>query len=144
MRLGLHEIIEMAGKQVRKQQKIDVLRRYDSPALRQLLKMALDPTIKWLLPEGKPPYTPCPYMDQESRFYSEMRRMYLFLEGGNVNLTPLKRETLFIGILESLAPKDAELLLSAKEKKLPRGINVQLVMEAFPGLIDGQESQEIS
>ena len=49
-------------------------------------------------------------------------------------MTPLKRETLFIGLLESIDPEDAKVLLAAKDKKL-KGITAAIVNEAFPGLI---------
>ncbi|NDB83826.1 MAG: hypothetical protein EB127_14045, partial [Alphaproteobacteria bacterium] len=59
-----------------------------------------------------------------------------FLEGGNNDLTKLKREQLFIGLLESLDKEDAKLLCAVKDKKLPyKGITQQVVKDAFPGLI---------
>jgi hypothetical protein len=67
--------------------------------------------------------------------YSEVRRLYLFLEGGNTNLTQLKRESMFIDLLQSIAPEDAELLIAIKEKKLPfDGLTAETVLKAFPGL----------
>src|SRR6056300_2079163 len=39
-----------------KPKKIEVLRQYDKPALRQILKGCFDPKIEWELPEGIPPY----------------------------------------------------------------------------------------
>jgi hypothetical protein len=66
--------------------------------------------------------------------------MYLFLEGGNDNLTPLRREQLFISFIESIDKEDAKLMLAAKDKKIPyKGINVKLVNTAFPGLISQEK-----
>jgi len=139
MRIGIAELLEKVSKVEKKEEKIELLRKNDSSAIRTVLKYALDPTIKWALPSGEPPYKVCPYLDQENMLYSEARRLYLFIEGGNTNLNKLKREALFIGLLESLAPADAKLLCSAKDKKLPyKGINVKLVNEAYPGLIHEQ------
>jgi len=136
MRLGIAEVLKMVSEQKTKEEKINVFRKNDSSALRTVLKYALDPVIKWALPPGEPPYKPAPYLDQQSMLYSEARRLYLFIEGGNPALTPLKRETLFIGLLESIDPEDAKVLLSAKDKKLPvKGITAAIVNEAFPGLI---------
>ena len=136
MRLGIAEVLKMVSEQKTKEEKINVFRKNDSSALRTVLKYALDPAVKWALPPGAPPYKPAPYLDQQSMLYSEARRLYLFIEGGNSNLTPLKRETLFIGLLESIDPEDAKVLLSAKDKKLPvKGITAAIVNEAFPGLI---------
>jgi hypothetical protein len=136
MRLGIAEVLKLASEQKTKEEKINVFRKNDSSALRTVLKYALDPAIKWALPPGAPPYKPTSYLDQQAMLYSEARRLYLFVEGGNPALTPLKRETLFIGLLESIDPEDAKLLLSAKDKKLPvKGITAAIVNEAFPGLI---------
>lgn len=136
MRLGIAEVLKRTSEQKTKEEKIMTLRKNDSSALRTILKYALDPAIKWALPEGDPPYKPAPYLDQQSMLYQEARRLYLFVEGGNPNLTPMKRETLFIGLIESIDAEDAKVLLAAKEKKLPyKGITVNIVNEAFPGLI---------
>lgn len=136
MRLGIAEVLKLASEQKTKEEKINVFRKNDSSALRTVLKYALDPAVKWALPPGAPPYKPAPYLDQQSMLYSEARRLYLFIEGGNPSLTPLKRETLFIGLIESIDPEDAKLLLAAKDKKLPvKGITAAIINEAFPGLI---------
>jgi hypothetical protein len=137
MKLGVSEILEKVSKLKKKEERIEELRKHgDNRAMLQILQYALDPRIKWLLPEGTPPYKKNEYLDQESNLYSEVRRLYLFVEGGNPNLTPLKREMLFIGLLEMLAPADAALLCAAKDKKLPyKTITKEIVNEAFPGLL---------
>jgi hypothetical protein len=136
MRLGIAEVLKLASEQKTKEEKINIFRKNDSSALRTVLKYALDPAVKWALPPGAPPYKPAPYLDQQSMLYHEARRLYLFIEGGNPNLTPLKRESLFIGLIESIDPEDAKVLLAAKDKKLPvKGITSTIVNEAFPGLI---------
>jgi hypothetical protein len=59
------------------------------------------------------------------------------VEGGNPNLKQIRREFLFIQLLETLSPKEAQLMASVKDKKLPfKGISEKLVQEAFPGLIN--------
>ncbi len=136
MRLGIAEVLKLASEQKTNEEKINVFRKNDSSALRTVLKYALDPAVKWALPPGAPPYKPAPYLDQQSMLYSEARRLYLFIEGGNPNLNPLKRESLFIGLIESIDPEDAKVILAAKDKKLPvKGITAAIVNEAFPGLI---------
>jgi hypothetical protein len=139
MRLGIAEILEKVSIEPKRELKIEMLRKHDSSAMRTVLKYALDPEVKWALPEGTPPYKPCDYLDQENMLYSEARRLYLFIEGGNPNLNTLKRETLFIQLLESVAPADAKLICAAKEKKLPyKGLTIKLINEAYPGLINEQ------
>lgn len=136
MRLAISTILEETSKLTSKQDKIEFLRKNYTPVLTQVIRAALDPGIKWVLPEGKAPYKPSPYPGQEGALYSEARRLYLFIEGGNPNLTSQRREYLFIQMLEVLMPGDAELIMAAKDKKMPyKGITIKLVNEAFPGLI---------
>ena len=136
MRLGISEILKKVSESKTKEEKLEILRKNDSSAIRTVLKYALDPAIVWALPEGEPPYKPCQFLDQQSMLYHEARRLYLFIEGGNPNLTAMKRETLFINLIESIDPNDAKVILAAKEKKLPyKGITTNLINEAYPGLI---------
>ena len=65
------------------------------------------------------------------------------MEGGNPNLKPLRREFLFIQLLESIDSEDAKLLLSVKDKKLPfKGITEKIVRQAFPDLLPQEENNE--
>ena len=104
--------------------------------LKLLLKFVYDPSIKFALPPGEPPFKKSDALDQENMLYNEMRRFYLFLEGGNPDLSNLRRETLFIQLLESIDPDDAKLMCAVKDKKMPyKGITEKLVREAFPQLL---------
>jgi len=137
MKLSISEILKKASQGVTDQDRANVLRAHDTVSLRQVLWTALDPRVKWLLPEGDPPYRPCDLVDQHHRLFTEARKFYLFLEGGNPNLKQLRREALFIELLESLDPEDAKLILAAKDKTIPYpGITIEVVNLAFPGLID--------
>lgn len=144
MRLSISEILELAAKAKDRNERIEILRKHDSSALRTVLKYALDPAIKFMLPDGEPPYKPCQYVGQETMLYQEARKLYLFIEGGNPNLNPIRRETIFIQMLEAVDPKDAKTLIGMKDKKLPfKNINMNLVNDAFPGMFvieraDGQ------
>jgi hypothetical protein len=139
-KLGISEILKIVSEQKTTDEKVRKLQELNTPVLQQILKVALDPTVKWKLPEGQPPYSPSPYDDTQAMLYQEARRMYLFLEGGNDNLTPLRREQLFISFIESIDKEDAKLMLAAKDKKIPyKGINVKLVNTAFPGLISQEK-----
>jgi len=133
----ISEIIKEASELRTRQEKIDFLRQYDSSALRIVLQYALDSNIKFLLPEGEPPYKPNEYDESRYWLYSEARKLYLFVEGGNDNLKPNRREMLFVSFLESIDPEDAKLILSVKDKKLPvKGITPKLVNEAFGDLVN--------
>jgi len=94
----------------------------------------------FILPEGAPPYKPCEFLDQEGRLYTEARKLYLFIEGGNPNLNKVKREMLFIQLIESLDQRDAELLIAIKDKMLPyKNITEKIVRAAFPDLLPVRE-----
>ena len=58
------------------------------------------------------------------------------IEGPYPNLKQVKREQMFIELLENVAPADAKMLCAIKDKKLPfKGITEDMVREAFPGLL---------
>lgn len=121
-------------------ERIEHLQKNQHPVMLMLLKYAYDPGIVFILPEGAPPYKPCDFLDQEGRLYTEARKLYLFIEGGNPNLNKVKREMLFIQLIESLDKRDAELLISIKDKKLPyKGITEKIVRAAFPDLLPVKE-----
>lgn len=138
MKKSIAEILEEVAALKKKEDKITKLRENaNNMVMLKVLQWTYDQRIKWLLPEGDVPYNPTKYLDQEGNLYNEARRLYLFVEGGNPNLKQVRREFLFIQLLESLSPKEAQLLASVKDKKLPyKGITEKLVSEAFPGLIN--------
>lgn len=128
-------ILEFTSKLPNEEEQIKCLQANDNSAIRTVLKFCFDPNIKWLLPEGDAPYKPCEYPNMDNMLYSEARRLYLFVEGGNPNLTTLKRESMFVELLQSITPEDAKLLVSIKDKKLPyKGLTSKTVLKAFPGL----------
>ena len=136
MKMSVYQILKKADELESLQERKAFLLQNDSPAIHTILKCVYDPNIKFLLPKGKAPYKPTEFDRQEGRLYSEMRKMYLFIEGGNPNLTQIKREQIFIDLLESIDRQDAELLVAVKDKKLPfKNITRNLVEKTYPGLI---------
>lgn len=136
---AVHKILEFVEAQSTKAKKIEALRVHaPNKVLLQLLKYTFDPNIKFDLPEGNPPYKELDANIDESGtgLYKEARRLYIFVEGGSPNLQKIRRETLFIQLLESIHPKDAKVVLGVKDKKLPyKGITKKLIEEAFPALL---------
>jgi len=136
MRIGVAEFLEKVSKLKKKEEKIAALKANDSFVLRTILQGAFDPRIKWLLPEGEPPYKPNDLVDQENVLIKDARKLAYFVEGPYPGLKQVKREAMFIEMLETVAPADAKMLCAIKEKKLPwKGITVDIVNEAFPGFI---------
>ena len=119
-----------------KPRKLKVLKDNDSVALRQVLKGAFDPKIKWLLPAGDVPYeaNTAPIGTEHTVLTQEAKRLYLFTEGGDRTLSNTKRETLFIQMLEGLSAEEAKFLVSVVNKKVNndyKGFTANLVKEAF-------------
>lgn len=132
MKLSISEILEQASQKTTREDKINFLRTHDNQALRQILAYCFDPSVKWVLPEGRPPFKYSQAVEGHGMLYSQCRKLYLFIEGGNPHLHRLKREQLFIGLLESLDPKDADLVIAIKDKIMPYdGITPELVNEAL-------------
>ena len=132
----VHEIFTKINNAKDKPQKIAVLKQFDNQAMRQLLKAAFDPKIKFDLPEGNPPYikNEAPAGTEHTSLASEARKLYHFVVGGNNQITKLKKETMFIQMLEGLHQDDAEVLMAIKNKSLNnayKGLTANLVKETF-------------
>ena len=119
-----------------KNKKIEVLRKYKSNALKMVLKSSFDPKIVWRIPEGDVPFVKndAPEGTEHTRLEQEAGKLFHFIKGGNDKLPQLKCETMFIQMLEGLQENEAEVLISAKDKKLHqryKGLSKQVVQEAF-------------
>ena len=115
-----------------------VLLENESNPLKEILKYAFHPDIKFDLPPGKPPYKTIGSPDEynPTYLYPNIRKFYLYIEGGHAGLTQLRREQLFIQMLESLHPKEADLVIQIKDKKLNyRGLTYKLVKTTFPEIL---------
>jgi len=131
------EVIEEAKKAKAKKDKIEDLKKNDTPALRDVLRGTFDKSIIWDLPGGKPPYTASEEHNAPSNLLRKNIQFKYFVKGSPYLVTmPIKRETMFIGLLESIHPQDAELVVSMINKKpIGGGITAKLVNETFPNLL---------
>lgn len=135
MKKSIYNILKECAEPKSKKDRVLLLQKNCTPVILNILKYAFDPNIKFDLPEGAPPYKPCEYLDQEGRLYTEARKLYLFVEGGNPHLTKVKREMLFIQFIEGIDKNDAELIIAVKDKKLPfKTLTRDIVKEAFPSI----------
>jgi len=137
MRLEIHEVVEKLAKARSKKAKVEILRENDSGALRDLCRGVFDDRIVWLLPTGKPPpYTPAPENSYPASFLKKCINLAYFAKGGKGdNLPPVRREKMFIELLEAIHPKDAELVIKMINKEVPKGLTRSSVEEAFPNLL---------
>jgi len=139
MKLLVPEIFEKASKLKTKPERINFLRKNARPAVKDMIRVQFDSSIVSLLPEGKPPYEPddAPIGYAPSSLDKKFKMFKYFFKGeaGNA-MKPVKRETMFIQLLESVHFSEAEMVVLAKDKNLKyTGITKKLCQEAFPGLI---------
>ena len=136
-RLLLSEILRKVSNAKTKAEKIKLLRTNNSAALRSLLIWNYDDSIESMIPEGEVPYTPndAPVGTDHTRLEHEYRGFYRFCRGGDNRLKPVKRESMFIQLLEGLAAEEAELLCLVKDGKMTdkyKRITKAVISEAFP------------
>ena len=132
----ISEIFTKINNAKDKPKKIEVLRQYDTPGMRMILKGAFDPKIEWELPEGTPPYieNEAPAGTEHTYLEVEARRLYNFAKGGNNTINKIRKETLFIQMLEGLHASEAKVLIDVKNKSLNKtykGLTSDMVKEAF-------------
>lgn len=141
MSLYVHEVLEKVVAAKAKKDKIEVLQKYNSLALRNILRGSFDDSLEFILPEGKPPYKEddAPEGYTRSTLQHMSKQFAYFIKGGpGESLPSFKRERMFIEILEGVHPKEASIVIAMKDKslnKIYKGITKSLVESAFPGLI---------
>lgn len=137
MRLEVFEVFEKFEKAKTKKEKIDILKANETWALKDIIKGSMDPSITWLLPKGEVPYTPCPPQSVPSTLLRQNKNFRYVVKGGAGEKMPaFKREKIFLGILESIHPKDAELVCKMINKEKPsKSLTKAIVEEAFPKLL---------
>ena len=130
------EILTKVAKLKTKKDKVEYLQKYNTDALRMVIKASFDPKIEWALPEGDVPYraNEAPEGTEHTVLSQEARTLFNFIKGGNGQLTQNKRETMFVQMLEGLHADEAKLIVAAKDKKLHqvyKGLSANVVKEAF-------------
>lgn len=139
-RYGVSEMLKMVNNLKEYQDRLQSLSTCSNIIpLVGILKYMFDPNIKFNLPTGAPPYKLNEQLDQQGSLFNEFRRLYLFIDGAGPELKSLKREMLFVQLLESLDQEDAKLVIAMKDKQSPySNITYELVYNAFPGLLPEQ------
>ena len=164
-----YEVLNAASKMRSNAKKIEVLQRYGDPSLKAVFIWNFDETIETLLPEGEVPYgsniedetqsgslsgkiddavgkmsemgsASLGSQDQgQTSIRKEFQKFYNFLKGGNPGMSSLRRESMFINILQGLHPLEAEILILVKDGRLEEKYKItkDVVSEAFPDITWG-------
>lgn len=164
------EVLELASKQRTNAKKVEVLKTYEHDSLKAVFIWNFDETVVSLLPVGEVPYANADEQsvysgtlsenlsreavggesatgqDLDGRGKTSLRReyqnLYHYVKGGNNTLTTIRREMMFINLLQGLHPKEAEVLILTKDKLLANKYKITLdnVKEAYPDIQWGGRS----
>ena len=148
---NVRETFEEIAKAKTREEKREVLKQRENFATKALLQLNYHPEVKWLLPPGSPPYTPATQGDMTSNsLHYEVKKLDYYTDPSPHSLDELpmlRRESMFVGLLERLDPQDAILLIAIKDKKLSyKGLTYKLVKDTWPDLLPDveEEKQEIA
>ena len=134
----LSEVLTKVSKQRTKAKKIQVLKENESLHLKSVLIWNFDDSVVSVLPEGPVPYdkNEAPAGTEHTYLAHEHKLLYNFIKGGNDFLKPVKREQLFLQLLEGLHEDEAEVICLMKDKKLTDKYKITkaVVTEAFPDI----------
>jgi len=131
------EILENASKFENRNQKISYLREYISHPLREVLKLVFDDRCVFSF-DDMPPFkkSEIPTGLGMNTLFNEAKRLYIFTDPEVNKMGPMRTEQNLIGLLESVDPMEADLIVKILTNKFDYdGIDKQLVQDAFPGLI---------
>ena len=140
----LSEVLSLVSKQKTKAKKIQTLKQYESLHLKSVLIWNFDESVQSMLPDGEVPFNKneAPAGTEHLHLAYEWIKLYNFVKGGNDALRPMKREQLFMQLLEGLHPDEAEIICLVKDKNLKKKYKLTraMVEEAFPDIQWGNRS----
>lgn len=158
------EVLNLVLKQKTNEKKIEVLKRYEDPSLKAIFIWNFDESVVSLLPEGDVPFFGDNVLKistiterigdavssmkggssdslgaidgKHSTIRREYKKFYNFIKGGNDSLNSIRRETIFINLLEGVHPLEAEILCLVKDKKLQTKYKItkEIVSQAYPDI----------
>lgn len=166
------EVLQLASKQRTNAKKVEILRKYEDPSLKAIFIWNFDETVISMLPPGEVPYASVGEQNSfsgtisgkigdavtkmeemgsnslgandqgRSSIRKEFKMFYNFIKGGNDGLSSLRRETMFINILQGLHPLEAEIVCLCKDKQLQTKYKItkEIVSEAYPDIRWGGRS----
>jgi len=166
------EVFNIVQKQRSNAKKVEALKKFEHPCLKSLFIWNFDESIISVLPEGDVPYSALNEQDSfsgtlsekisdavdkmeeldtsslgsqdqgRSSIRKEYQKFYNFVKGGNDGLSSIRRETMFINILQGLHPLEAEIVCLVKDKKLDTKYKItkEVISQAYPDIKWGGRS----
>ena len=164
------EVLDLVCKQKTNPKRIEAFKYYEDNSIKSILIWNFDDSVLSMLPEGEVPYgdgerqqifsgtlsdniareaaggESATGQDLDGRNKTSLRKewvnLYNFVQGGNPNINAMRREVMFINILQGLHPKEAELLVKVKDKKLTElyDISLENIKAAYPDIEWGNRS----
>ena len=146
-RLSIPEVLESLENKS-SEEKVKILKENDSKALRDILALNFRDDVIFNLPKERPSelkLEETPIGLSTNTLYQQSRKLKIFIKGsGYDHLPQLKRENLFLQILESIHSSEAELLLQlCVDRKLKTSLTLEEVNKAFPGLVPVKEVEKV-
>ena len=137
----LYEIFDEFEKCSNKKQRMEVIGGNLSQTLVDVFKYTFHPDYKWMIKEipdnYRVPNDILPGITYDS-LSSQLKRLYLFQIGNQTaeSLNEKRRNELLVQMLESIEPREAEVILGIFQKDLGvKGLDYKFVKEAFPNLL---------
>ena len=140
MRKNIYEIFDEFELAKTKKEKIDVLAKNWSPTLKLVLQLAYRPEVQWKVDKLPEEYRPLDTVEGVSfaSLDTELKRLYIFQKGNSTaeKLTEKRSKELLILVLESLEPREAEVIMGIFKKDLGvKGLTVKFIRDNIPGVL---------
>ena len=117
-------------------QKVKYLKENRNDMVDLLLELTFSKDIRITLPEGSPEYQKTGEVElyNATLLYANRRQIEMFINDNTAQIPELKREQLFIDLLENLDPAESRLLIEVKDKKLTSysGITKKVIEKVYP------------
>ena len=140
MRKNIYEVFDEFTKVNTKQEKIDILANNWSPTLKLVLQLTFRPEMEWKhtsyptrykIPDTKPGIS-------YATLDTELKRLYMFRKGNETaeSLTKKRSEELLMVFLESLEPREADVVIGIFKKDLGvKGLTYKFIKDNIPDIL---------
>jgi hypothetical protein len=140
MRKNVYEVFDEFAKANSKQDKINVLANNWTPTVKLVLQLAYRPEMEW-----KHNSYPVRYKKPDTKpgisfasLDTELKRLYIFRKGNETaeSLTPKRSEELLLIMLESLEPREADVVIGIFKKDLAvKGLTYKFIHDNIPDVL---------